>query len=162
MSRAGLAKLLFINAHGGQPQVMEIVARELRVRHGMLAVSSSWWHMGLPEGLVAADEVRHGIHGGTVETAIMLHLRPDLVRMDKAENFVSVLPETEAANDRLRYVGGVGIGWQAQDLHPAGVAGDAGAATAELGERIVAHVTAGLAELVAEVSRHPLSSIKSR
>ena len=160
--RAGLSKVLFINAHGGQPQVMEIVARELRVRHGMLAVSSSWWHMGLPEGLVAADEIRHGIHGGTVETSIMLHLRPDLVRMDKSENFVSVLPETEAANERLRYVGGVGIGWQAQDLHPAGVAGDASAATAELGAEIVAHVTEGLAILVAEVSRHPLSSIKSR
>ncbi len=160
--RAGLAKILFVNAHGGQPQVMEIVARELRVRHGMLAVSSSWWQMGLPDGLVDPDEARHGIHGGTVETSIMLHLRPELVRMDKAENFVSVLPETEAANQRLRYVGGVGIGWQAQDIHPAGVAGDASAATAELGAQIVDHVAAGLATLVAEVSRHPLSSIKTR
>ncbi len=162
VKRAGLAKILFVNAHGGQPQVMEIVARELRVRHGLLAVSSSWWHMGLPEGLVHADEVRHGIHGGTVETSIMLHLRPDLVRMDRAENFTSVLPETEEANRRLRYVGGVGIGWQAQDLHPAGVAGDASAATAEIGAAVVDHVTEGLAELVAEVSRHPLSSLKSR
>jgi len=162
VDRAGLSKILFINAHGGQPQVMEIVARELRVRHGMLAVSSSWWHMGLPEGLVAAEEVRQGIHGGTVETSIMLHLRPELVQMDKAENFVSILPKTESANRRLRYVGGVGIGWQAQDLHPAGVAGDAGAATAEIGAQVVAHVTEGLAELVAEVSRHPLSSLKTR
>ncbi len=160
--RAGLAKVLFVNAHGGQPQVMEIVARELRVRHGMLAVSSSWWHMGLPEGLVTADEARHGIHGGTVETSMMLHLRPELVHMEKAENFVSVLPETEAANQHLRYVGGVGIGWQAQDLHPAGVAGDASAATAELGEMIVIHVATKLAELVAEISRHPISSIKNR
>ena len=160
--RAGLSKVLFINAHGGQPQVMEIVARELRVRHDMLAVSSSWWHMGLPEGLVAAEEVRHGIHGGTVETSIMLHLRPELVQMERAENFVSVLPETENGNRRLRHVGGVGIGWQAQDLHPAGVAGDASAATAEIGAQVVGHVTEGLAELVAEVSRHPLSSLKER
>lgn len=99
VKRAGLAKILFVNAHGGQPQVMEIVARELRVRHGMLAVSSSWWHMGLPDGLVSADEARHGIHGGTVETSIMLHLRPDLVRMDRAADFVSVLPDTEAATE---------------------------------------------------------------
>ncbi|MGP1395928.1 MAG: creatininase family protein [Inquilinaceae bacterium] len=162
VKRAGLAKILFVNAHGGQPQVMEIVARELRVRHGLLAVSSSWWHMGLPDGLVDADEARHGIHGGTVETSIMLHLRPDLVRMDRAADFVSVLPETEAANERLRYVGGVGIGWQAQDLHPDGAAGDASAATADIGARVVAHVTQGLAELVAEVSRHPLSSVKNR
>jgi len=97
-----------------------------------------------------------------VETSIMRQLRPELVQMDKAENFVSILPETESANRRLRYVGGVGIGWQAQDLHPAGVAGDAGAATAEIGAQVVAHVTEGLAELVAEVSRHPLSSLKTR
>lgn len=160
--RAGLNKILFVNAHGGQPQVMEIVARELRVKQQILAVSSSWWHMGLPEGLVAADEIRHGIHGGTVETSIMLHLRPGLVKMDKAENFVSVLPATEAANERLRYVGGVGIGWQAQDLHPLGVAGDASAATPEIGEAVVTHVTSALAQLISEVSRYPLSSLVSR
>lgn len=160
--RAGLNKILFINAHGGQPQVMEIVARELRVKQEILAVSSNWWHMGLPDGLVGADEVRHGIHGGTVETSIMLHLRPDLVKMEKAANFVSVLPATNTANERLRYVGGVGIGWQAQDLHPQGVAGDASVATPEIGEALMTHVTAALAQLISEISRHPLSSLVSR
>lgn len=160
--RAGLNKILFINAHGGQPQVMEIVARELRVKQQILAVSSNWWNMGLPEGLIGAEELRHGIHGGTVETSIMLHLRPELVKMDKAANFVPVLPETEAANERLRYLGGVGIGWQAQDLHPLGVAGDASAATPEIGEAIVTHVSGALAQLIREVSRHPLSSLVSR
>ncbi len=160
--RAGLAKILFVNAHGGQPQVMEIVARELRVRHRMLAVTSSWWHMGLPDGLVDADEVRHGIHGGTVETSIMLHLRPALVHMDKARDFRSVLPDMEARYSRLRHVGGVGIGWQAQDLHPDGVAGDASAATAEIGARIVEHVTAALAELIGEAAAYPLQALRAR
>lgn len=160
--RAGLNKILFVNAHGGQPQVMEIVARELRVKQQILAVSSSWWHMGMPEGLVGAEELRHGIHGGTVETSIMLHLRPELVKMDKAQNFISVLPATEEANERLRYVGGVGIGWQAQDLHPLGVAGDASAATPEIGKAVVTHVTSALTTLIGEVSRHPLSSLVSR
>lgn len=162
VKRAGVSKILFVNGHGGQPQVMEIVARELRVQHAMLAVTSSWWHMGLPEGLVDRDEVRHGIHGGTVETSIMRYLRPELVRMEQAENFLSVLPDTEARNKRLRYVGGVGIGWQAQDLHPKGVAGDASSATVEIGKAIVTHVTAALAELISEVSDHPLSSLVSR
>ncbi len=162
VKRAGLAKVLFVNAHGGQPQVMEIVARDLRVRLGMMAVTSNWWHVELPEGLVPEDERRHGIHGGMVETSIMLHLRPELVRMDQARNFRSVLPDMEARYRRLRMLGGVGIGWQAQDLHPLGVAGDATAATAELGARITDQVTAGLAELVEEVSIHPLSSLVHR
>jgi creatinine amidohydrolase len=127
VARSGLRKLLFINAHGGQPQVMEIVARELRIRQRMMCVTSGWWHMGLPEGLIPEDERRHGIHGGMVETSLMLHLAPDLVRMDRAENFRPVMAEMEASNRRLTHVGGVGIGWQAQDIHPAGVAGNAAA-----------------------------------
>ena len=162
VKRAGLAKVLFLNAHGGQPQVMEIVARDLRVRLGMMAVTSNWWHMGLPEGLVPPEERRHGIHGGTVETSLMLHLRPGLVRMEKAQDFRTVLPDIEERYKRLRMLGGIGIAWQAQDVHPLGVAGDATKATADLGRQITEHVSAGFAELIAEVSAYPLSAIVSR
>ena len=60
--RAGLRKLLLFNGHGGQPQVMQIVARELRIDHGMLTVAANWFSWGLPEGLFDAAEIRHGIH----------------------------------------------------------------------------------------------------
>ncbi len=161
VNRAGLRKMVFLNAHGGQPQVMEIVARELRVRFAMMAVSSSWWHMGLPDGLVPADEQRHGIHGGLVETSMMLHLRPDLVNMDRAEDFRPVMAEIEGDYDRLRHLGGVGMGWQAQDIHAEGVAGDAASASADIGRRIIDHATAGFAQLVSETSRYPLDRIRS-
>lgn len=160
--RAGVRKIVFINAHGGQPQIMDIVARDLRVRHGMLAVTCNWWRMGLPEDLVPDREVRHGIHGGTVETSVMLHLRPDLVRMDRAEDFVPAMVEIEGECERLQYLGDVGIAWQAQDIHPAGVAGNAAAATPEIGRAIVDHVTGAFATLVAETSRFPLSRIRRR
>ncbi len=162
VARSGVRKMLFVNAHGGQPQVMEIVARELRVRHEMLCVTSSWWHMGTPEGLVPPEEARHGIHGGMVETSLILHLAPHLVHMDKAENFRPVMAEIAAENEKLTYVGGVGIGWQAQDIHPAGVAGDATKATAETGKAIFDHVVAGYATLLAEISAYPLSRIRKR
>ena len=82
VARAGVRKLVLFNSHGGQPQVMEIVARDLRVRLGMLAVAYSWYAAGVPPGLFADEEVRLGIHAGAIETSMMLHLRPDLVRMD--------------------------------------------------------------------------------
>ena len=47
--RAGVRKLLLFNSHGGQPQVMQIVARELRVDHDMLVVAANWYSWGLPE-----------------------------------------------------------------------------------------------------------------
>ena len=63
---------------------MGIVSRELRVRHKMLAVKTSWQRFGRPAGMYSELEDRHGIHGGDVETSLMLHFRPDLVDMSKA------------------------------------------------------------------------------
>lgn len=162
VARAGLRKIVFLNSHGGQPQVAEIVARALRVRCGMMAVAANWWSVGYPTELVDAHERRHGIHAGQVETAMMLHLAPDLVRMDRAKNFIPAMVEIESIFERLRMVGPMQIGWMAQDVHPEGAAGDATAATAELGAAIVDAVTWRLAELFAEVAAYPLSMIRSR
>ncbi len=51
--------------------------------------------MGMPDDLFSAAECRHGIHGGEVETSLMLHLRPDLVDMSCALNFPSLGQEME-------------------------------------------------------------------
>lgn len=162
VARSGLRKLVFFNAHGGQPQVMEICCRELRVKHKMLAVGCSGWSFGPPASDVPADERRHGIHAGQVETSIMLHLRPDLVKMDRAQNFRGLLAEVESKFERLRVLGSTYMGWVSNDLHPAGCSGDATGATAELGELYVNHYTRGLVELLAEVSAYPLEYLRDR
>ena len=46
--------------------------RDLRIRHGMLAVAASWFGMGLPPGLFPLEEERFGIHAGDMETSVML------------------------------------------------------------------------------------------
>ena len=52
VARAGCRKLIFINSHGGNVPVIDIVARELRVRRRMLAVHAAWHRLGLPRGHV--------------------------------------------------------------------------------------------------------------
>jgi creatinine amidohydrolase len=162
VARAGVRKIVYLNAHGGQPQVMQIVCRDLRVRLGMFALATDWSSAGFPEGLVSEEERRHGIHGGQVETAMMLHLRPDLVDMGKAENFVPASVAIAARYRRLRLVGPMQIGWMAQDVHPAGVAGDASAATETLGAQIVDGVAAAYAELLEDALTFPLADLKAR
>ena len=162
VARAGIRKIVFLNSHGGQPQVMEIVARELRVRENMMAVTCGWWHLGSPRGYFDDAEDRHGIHAGAVETSIMLALAPHAVDMDRAGDFRPVMADIEADHHHLAYLGGVGIGWQAQDLHPSGAAGDATRADAEIGAVIVEKAAVGLAELLAEVSAYPLSALRER
>src|SRR5208282_236773 len=83
LARAGLRKLVLVTSHGGNVAAMELVARDLRARHGMLAVTVGWQRFGYPEGTFSADEKKHGIHGGDIETSLMLAGKGDTVRMEK-------------------------------------------------------------------------------
>lgn len=151
VARAGVKRLIILNSHGGQIQLVEIVARRLRIEAGMFAVSCHWPRLWDGDPGVSAVEERHGIHGGQVETAVMLHLAPDRVRMDKARTFRSWGEDIDMTNDVLVPEGAVGFGWMAHDLNPEGALGDATKATAELGEAIVEAVAGRLVQLVGEV-----------
>ena len=154
--RAGCRKLVIVNSHGGNVSVIDIVARELRVRCGMLVVTASWHRLGYPEGLYGDAERAHGIHAGEIETSLMLAFRPDLVHMDKAENFVSRAVGMEAEFARLRATQPVGFGWMSEDLHPAGAMGDASRATPGKGEASADHGAAAFIELLRDIGRFEL------
>ncbi len=161
--RAGIAKFVMVNSHGGQPQIMDIVARDLRVRLGMLAVATNLNSLGSIPDLFSPTERRHGIHGGSSETSQIMYLRGDLVRMDARRNFTSATIAWEQEYKYLRAESpGIGFGWQTQDLNPAGALGDATDADAGRGARLTELRAAGLAELVAEVIRFPLCNLKER
>lgn len=160
--RAGCKRLLIINSHGGQPQVMEIVIRELRVRLGMLAVGCGWGGITAKDDLFTEAERRHGIHGGEIETSVMLHLHPSLVAMDHAENFVPFSVDLEAGGGMLTPEGAVGFGWAAQDLHASGVSGNAAAADAARGAHLVERAAQAIVRLTHEVSAFPLHRLSER
>jgi creatinine amidohydrolase len=157
--RAGCRKIIFFNSHGGQPQLVDIVCRELRVRLGMFAVACSWFNTIDMSSLFDEVEIRHGIHAGAIETSVMLHLHPDLVNISEARNFVSEAERVEQRHAVLRSEGSVGFGWQSQDLNAFGACGDASRADAGRGEKIVEAAAAALATLIGEVHRYPLSNL---
>lgn len=163
VARAGVRKFVLFNSHGGQPQIMDIVARDLRVRCGMFVVTANYWGLGRPSGLFPDLEQRHGIHGGSGETSAMLHLRPDLVRNEERRNFVSASIELERKYKYLRPEGaGIGFGWQTQDLNPFGACGDATDADAERGRTIVEEAASRFVELLREIESFPLSALRAR
>ena len=136
-----------------------VTIRELRVRLGMLAVGCGWGGITPMDDLFTATERRHGIHGGEIETSVMRHLHPDLVRMEGARNFVPLSVPLEAAGGLLTPEGRVGFDWMAQDLHPAGVSGNAAAADAGRGAHLVERAAAALVRPVREVSAFPLERL---
>jgi creatinine amidohydrolase len=157
--RAGLRKLVLANSHGGNASVLTTVARELRVRFGMLVVSTHWRSFGLPSGLYDAVESRHGIHAGDIETSLMLAFRRDLVDVEQARNFVSSAIAMEKEFSHLGPTGAHAFGWIAQDLNAEGAVGDASKATAEKGQATAAHQIDGFIALLRDMTTFSLSRL---
>jgi creatinine amidohydrolase len=162
VAAAGIRRLVFLNTHGGQPQLLDLATQRLRRRHRMLAVAANAWRFWRADAFFPEAELRHGIHGGAVETSILLHIRPDLVRREAARKFESLSEQLDGVFRRLTPFGRVGFGWQTQDLNPDGACGDATLAKAEHGAALLDQATEGLLELLDEVGRLPLDVMRGR
>lgn len=126
----------------------------------MLVVKTSWFHGPRPDGAGLPDrEWRHGLHGGAVETAMMRHLRPDLVRLDAVRRFPSLDEDLSGALRQVSAERGAAFAWLADDLNSQGVVGDATLGTAELGARLVAHYGQVLADVVRDAREFPLDRL---
>lgn len=159
VARAGVRKLILMNSHGGNTAVLDVVARTLRVRHGMLAVHCHWQRFGYPAGLFSAEEVRHGIHAGGIETALMRAFRPELVRMEKAQDFRPYTIDMEVEFAHLRATSPAGFGWMAQDINACGAIGDAASGRTEDGEAAAAFGARAFVELLRDVARFPMERL---
>lgn len=162
VARAGIRKLVMVTSHGGNSAAMTLVAQELRARLGMLVVTTGWTRLSAPEQLFAAEEVHHGIHGGAVETSIMLARYPQHVRKDKIADF---RPASIAMQKEFRWLSAhrpAPFAWQAEDLHRSGAAGDATQASAEKGQRLLDHGARAFCELLADVDKFDLAMLANR
>ena len=142
-------KLVFFNGHGGNSALLGVANREVRLAHGLQTFLA---HPGVPPdqgGVSAEGEHGMGIHGGTDETSLMLHLAPDLVDMSLATRNV---PERLADNRYVRFGGKVGFGWLSNDFGPDGHIGDPTAASAERGAALFEAAVTAFAEALAEIA----------
>ncbi|NEU97153.1 creatininase family protein [Bradyrhizobium uaiense] len=153
VARAGVRKLVMVTSHGGNSAAMSLVAQDLRAQHKMLVVTTSWSRFGTPDGLFDAAELRHGIHGGAVETSIMLAKYPQAVRKDAIADFTPASVQIEKDHRHLSTQRPAPFAWQAQDLNPSGAIGDATKASAEKGEKLIEHGARAFCELLADVDR---------
>jgi creatinine amidohydrolase len=148
--RAGFRKFVLVNAHGGQPQVMEIVARDLHQRYEDFMVFPLFvWRVPHIAGeLLSAKEAEFGIHAGDAETSVMLSILPDQVRMDAA---VTEYPPESPTPSLLSMEGQLPFAWTTRDLSRSGVLGDPTVATKEKGDRLLASVATSWAKLIEDI-----------
>jgi creatinine amidohydrolase len=91
--RAGGRRLIVVSSHGGNSETTALFVTRLRARLSMLAVTAGWQRFGQPSGVFPDIELLHGIHGGAVETSLMLHYWPDAVRRERCADFASAALE---------------------------------------------------------------------
>ena len=160
LARAGLRKLMLVTSHGGNVAAMELVARDLRSRLGILAVTVGWHRFGYPEGTFSGEEKKHGIHGGDIETSLMLAAMPGTVR---TEQVAQAIPTTVAMAQEFKWLGdyrSAGFAWMTQDLNLTGAVGDATQASAAKGEAALAHGAQAFVELLREMDRFDLTRLR--
>ena len=158
VARTGIQKLVLLNSHGGNVSTMDIVGRELRARCGMTVAMVNTFALPMPadvEALFDADEQRFGVHGGDVETSMMLALHPERVDMRQAQTFESTSQQRARDYPVIGNGRSVKLAWAAQDLNPAGAAGNAAAATADKGRAVLDASGRALAALLQEFAQLP-------
>jgi creatinine amidohydrolase len=151
LARTPIRRLFILNGHGGNSALGQVACRELRKEFGLWTFLA---HPLLPpdfEGERSAPtELGLGIHGGFQETSVVLHLRPELVRMDLA---TPAVPAWLADYDTIGFAGPVTFGWLSDDFGPAGHIGDPTGANAPAGKAYFDAVVAGTATAIVEASR---------
>ena len=158
VARTGLRKLILYNSHGGNQALAEVVARQLRLEHDLLCVLACNLNFSADEEAVQVfpqEELMYGIHGGALETSLMLHLKPDLVDLNAAKDFASRaarMPPATRTQLRMHAPGfATKCGWLSHDLNAAGVVGNARDAAADYGRALADIAVANLVDLVTEV-----------
>lgn len=159
VARAGVKKLVIVSSHGGNSAAMTLVAQELRAHQKMFVVTTSWSRLSGAEKLFPAEEVRHGIHGGAVETSIMLARYPAHVRVEAIANFASTAIALDQDHRFLSTQRPAPFAWQTQDLHPSGAVGDARLASADKGERLLEAGARAFCELLAEIDKFDVNRL---
>jgi creatinine amidohydrolase len=164
---AGVRKLVLFNTHGGNASLMDVAARDWRARLEMLVYSVSWFNLPLvtPDGQdvlarFAPTEQRFGVHAGQMETALMLALKPQLVRQDKLRHFESSAQVRARAFPILGNGKSAKLAWAAQDLNPQGAAGDATQANAQDGQDLLEATGRALAKLLEEIDCLPPDTLR--
>ncbi|NEO05475.1 MULTISPECIES: creatininase family protein [unclassified Moorena] len=159
--RCGFRKLVLMNSHGGQPQVMEIAARDIHQKHEdfMVFPLFTWGVPNMAKELATQKELELGIHGGDLETSLMLCLLPGQVKMDRA---VKEYPQGLPEDSLLSMEGQLSFAWLTKGLTQSGVLGDATAATEEKGDRLLASLCDGWVNVIRDIYRFQQPDVTKR
>jgi creatinine amidohydrolase len=89
LAARGVDRLYLMSGHGGNCSFLVNVVKYAGERHRRVFCATAWVYLSGPDGVAALEKHRQSARGGMghaceLETSLVLHLRPDLVHMDRA------------------------------------------------------------------------------
>ncbi|BFM38286.1 creatininase family protein [Synechocystis sp. LKSZ1] len=147
--QSGFRKWILMNSHGGQPQVLEIAARDLHQKYPDFQIFPffTWQVPHCAAQRLSPLELAQGIHAGDAETSLMMALLPHQVDSEQlVKEYPQGLPE-----GLLSLEGQLPFAWLTREISRSGVIGDATTATVEKGEQLLSSLAAGWVQAITEV-----------
>ena len=153
----GFKKMIILNGHGSNHNLVDMVARRTIVETDASCTFTSWWqllkvHPGFDEKWRESVFPGGCSHAGELETSMLLHLSPESVRKDKIKSEIA-----KTNNRGSKYIWGDLFGKSAMGLiewtsqySDSGVMGEAEKATAEKGKIVFEEASKNLAEFIEE------------
>jgi creatinine amidohydrolase/Fe(II)-dependent formamide hydrolase-like protein len=148
-------RLVLVNTHGGNSDLLNMMAREIRVETGMAVFRLDPGGLGSADEWITPLEKQYGIHAGDVETSLVLAAQPGWVHMELAPTEFPQFPDSRYLQFRSR-----SFAWTMDDLSRSGVSGDASKATAAKGEAMIKRYGEHLAQALMDMSGFDMSSFK--
>jgi creatinine amidohydrolase len=152
----GCKKIVLLNSHGSNWSILDLVSRQVMNRHPEVLVAAIFpIKMAAAELEKLRDAKQTGgmSHGCELETSLMLHLRPELVDMDKAVHDISQPDSRFYWRDILRGSRGVALADLTRHASRTGLVGDPTVATAEKGRQFFDVIVSTTVEFLVEFSR---------
>ncbi|ATW87111.1 creatinine amidohydrolase [Halohasta litchfieldiae] len=139
LAHHGFDRVVIVNGHGGNTDALREVTGEISRHDDAYAVAFTWFDS-------VDSELSMG-HGGPRETAVLRHIRPDLINEDEIDT------ASEGASDHWgEWVAGVNLAHDSVEFTENGVVGDPTEGTAELGEALIDDAADALCDLLGAVA----------
>jgi creatinine amidohydrolase len=140
--RHGFARIVLLNAHGGNENALRTITDDLTPKLGVPIVQFTYWYAAAAAIAKILDTQGALMHACEAETSMMMAVRPELVATDRV-----ALAKANSTPDIVDVVGGGVYRWRTiGSRSSSGVIGNPEAASAEKGERLFEAIATALAD----------------